>query len=199
MKYQEIKELFRKHEDSYPKTHLTAYVTFSSFGPENDKTYPWESRTYVISSDNKAFQAGMGGYSIFGSCLDGTDRCLRLDGLMTEERGGRDGWVVEDCCIVGYLLIEARDMCIPTPQMLYTLDEAQDQMLARMADYAQIDPLTLKASYTEKGCRIVEDQYSAEKYNAWAGTGAEGELWEIKPVCIYDALHIEFDHERRSE
>lgn len=113
MKYQELKELFCQHECTCPSTHLTAYITFSSFGPENNKDYPWESRTYVVSSDNKAFQPNMGGYSIFGSCLDGGDRCIRLENYMADERGGKSGWIVEDCCIVGYLLVEASDMRIP--------------------------------------------------------------------------------------
>ena len=48
-------------------------------------------RTYAISSDNKAFQSGMGGYSIYGRSLDGADPCLRMEGLMAAERGGKDG------------------------------------------------------------------------------------------------------------
>lgn len=55
MNYHELKELFLSHESSSPDTHLTGYITFSSFGPDNHKTYKWESRTYVVSSDNKAF------------------------------------------------------------------------------------------------------------------------------------------------
>lgn len=199
MKYQELKKLFYTHESSCPKTHLTAYLTFSSFGPENDKVYPWESRTYVISSDNKAFQAGMGGYSIFGGCLDGTDRCLRLDGLMADEHGGKVGWVVEDCCVVGYLLIDASETSISTPKMFYSIDEARDEMLSHVAAVIKIDPETLKVDYTKGECRVDSDDFLVEKFNAWVGLSDDGELWEIKPVCIYDALHIEFGHGRRAE
>lgn len=107
MNYQELKSLFCKHESSAPNIHLTAYITFSSFGPENTKEYPWEARTYVVSSDNKAFQPNMGGYPIFENFLDSTDRCIRLESYIKEERGGADGWVVEECCIIGYLLLPA--------------------------------------------------------------------------------------------
>ena len=36
--------------------------------------YPLESRSYVVSSDNKAYRSCMGGYSIFAHNLDGSDR-----------------------------------------------------------------------------------------------------------------------------
>lgn len=194
MEYKELKKLFSDYESSCPKDHLTGYITFSSFGPENHNDYNWESRTYSISSDNKAFQPNMGGYSIFGSCLDGTDCCLRLERFMVEEHGGKGGWVVEDCCVVGYLLIESADMSISTPQMFYSADEARDKMLSLMADYAEIDVELLKADYARSNSRLVTDHYSAEKFNAWAGIGAEGKLWEIKPVYIHNMLDIRFDH-----
>ena len=57
-----------------------------------------------ISSDNKAFWPNMGGYSIFGYCLDGTDQGVRLDYYMAEERD-INGWKVEDC----YILEQMRD------------------------------------------------------------------------------------------
>lgn len=59
-----------------------------------------DARSYVISNDNKAFIDGMGGYSIFGSSLDGLDTCVRLDCYMKDERGGKEGWKVEYCYFV---------------------------------------------------------------------------------------------------
>lgn len=55
--------------------------------------YSLESRSYVINSGNKYFISGMEGNSIFGSNLDGTDKCVRLDHI---------GWEVDYC----YLLKE---------------------------------------------------------------------------------------------
>ena len=43
----------------------------------------------------------MGGYSIYGSCLDGTDPCIRLEGYMR----GENAWKIEKC----YMLKEAYD------------------------------------------------------------------------------------------
>ena len=98
MKYSELKNLFREHESTEPKTHLTAHIVFTT--GSFTKEYPVEARTYVVSSYNKAFRPNMGGYSIFGNSLDGQDMYVRLEGHMRAERGGEDGWVVEDCYLV---------------------------------------------------------------------------------------------------
>jgi hypothetical protein len=93
MTYKELKHFFRVAERNLQ--HLTGYIVFSpaSFTQE----YSLESRTYVVSSDNKAFQPRMGGYSIFASCLDGTDPYVRLEQYMSTECGGSDGWQIERC------------------------------------------------------------------------------------------------------
>lgn len=103
MSYQEMTKRFREAENNR-KEHLTGYVVFTE--DSFDKPYSEESRTYVISSNNKAFQSGMGGYSIYASCLDGTDPCLRLDGYMSAEHGGENGWKIEKC----YMKENSREM-----------------------------------------------------------------------------------------
>ena len=102
MTYPELRSQFYKAEEE--GKHISGYVVFSqdSFNAPYSET----SRTYVISSDNKAFQAGMGGYSIYGYCLDGTDPCVRLDRYMAAEHGGADGWKIERC----YMKSDARQM-----------------------------------------------------------------------------------------
>lgn len=97
MIYPELKALFQELKRTSPKEDLTAHIVFTedSFG----KPYPLISRTYAVSSDNKAFWPGMGGYSIFGSCLDGTDQGVRLEWYMAGE-GVADGWKVQDCYVL---------------------------------------------------------------------------------------------------
>lgn len=97
--YSELADRFRNAE-SEGKKHLTGYIVFSQ--ESFNKPYDERSRTYAVSSDNKAFQAGMGGYSIFGSCLDGTDPCVRLDGYMF----GENAWKIEKC----YMMEPSREM-----------------------------------------------------------------------------------------
>ena len=103
MTYQEMKSRFREAEKEHGK-HLTGYIVFSQ--DSYSKQYSLEARTYVISSDNKAFQPNMGGYSIYATALDGTDKGVRLEQYMADERGGKDGWKVERC----YMKEDTREM-----------------------------------------------------------------------------------------
>lgn len=103
MSYGELKDRFRTAERE-GKGHLTGYIVFAQ--ESFRKPYPPESRTYVLSSDNKAFQPNMGGYSIYASALDGSDDGVRLEQYMAEERGGTDGWKVEKC----YIKEDSREM-----------------------------------------------------------------------------------------
>ena len=48
----------------------------------------------------------MGGYSVYASCLDGSDPCVRLDGYMSAEHGGENGWKIEKC----YMKENSREM-----------------------------------------------------------------------------------------
>jgi hypothetical protein len=75
--------------------HIVVVFTADSF----DEEYSEESRSYIVSSNNKAFLDGMIGYSIYASCLDGTDPCVRLEAYMRDEYGGEGCWKVEYCYI----------------------------------------------------------------------------------------------------
>lgn len=92
MSYAELTTLFRSVNNK-KLDPIVGYVVFTA--DSFDKPYNEESRTYAISSNNKAFQSGMGGYSIYASCLDGTDPCLRLEGYMR----GENAWKIEKCYI----------------------------------------------------------------------------------------------------
>ena len=103
MNYSELKQVFRELKATSPRDDLTAHIIFTE--DSFKKPYSLLSRTYRISSDNKAFWPNMGGYSIFGYCLDkATDQGVRLDYYMAEERD-ITGWKVEDC----YILEQMRD------------------------------------------------------------------------------------------
>lgn len=97
MTYSELKQIFRNLKRNSPKEDLTAHIIFTE--DSFDKPYSLLSRTYSVNSDNKAFLPNMGGYSIFASCLDGTDQHVRLEWYMAEE-GNAGGWKVQTCYIV---------------------------------------------------------------------------------------------------
>ena len=94
MTYGEMVSKFREAERS-GSGHLMGYIVFTE--DSFDKPYPVEARTYAVSSNNKAFQPNMGGYSIYASSLDGSDPMVRLEGYMRSEKGGEDGWKIERC------------------------------------------------------------------------------------------------------
>ena len=103
MHYSELKQIFRELKATSSRENLTAHIIFAE--DSFVKKYPLLSRTYRVSSDNKAFWPNMGGYSIFACCLDKTsDQGVRLDWYM-EEEGNSGGWEVEDC----YILERMRD------------------------------------------------------------------------------------------
>lgn len=93
--YSQMTKAFREAESKDDGMHTEGYIIFSQ--DSFDTEYPLEARTYAVSSNNKAFQAGMGGYSIYGSSLDGSDPIVRLDAYMADEKGGKDGWKIERC------------------------------------------------------------------------------------------------------
>lgn len=96
MTYSELKSVFRESE--LKGEHLTAHIIFTE--DTFDKPYTEFERTYVVNSNNKAFQPNMGGYSIYAGSLDGVDRCVRLERYMADEHGGKNGWKIEKCYLV---------------------------------------------------------------------------------------------------
>ena len=106
MTYRTMKNYFCTAERA--GQHLTGYIVFSpaSFNQE----YCEESRTYIVSSDNKAFRPNMGGYSIFASAKDGSDPMVRIEQYMSAERGGPDGWQIERCYMMSDELERARSL-----------------------------------------------------------------------------------------
>lgn len=98
MTYNEMKKYLREFNKTHDFTteSINGYVviTQDSFNAE----YTEEERTYEVSSDNKAFIPNMLGYSIYGNCLDGKDRGVRMDNYLEEEHNG-GGWKVERCYI----------------------------------------------------------------------------------------------------
>lgn len=105
MTYQKMRAYFRAAERQ--NQHLTGYIVFSPASFEQE--YPLESRTYEVSSDNKAYQPNMRGYSIFAASLDGSDPYVRLEQYMSSELGGADGWQIERCYMTPDELARAKE------------------------------------------------------------------------------------------
>ena len=96
--YAELVAAFREHERSGKGGHLNGAIVFTE--DSFTKPYDLDARTYLVSSDNKAFKPNMGGYSIYASSKDGSDRMVRLEAYMAAEYGGKDGWKVDYCYLI---------------------------------------------------------------------------------------------------
>ena len=96
MTYKKMKKLFKASEEN--GEHINGVIVFTA--DSWDRMYPLESRSYLVSSDNKAFKSNMSGYSIFGTALDLSDCNVRLEAYMRDEKGGKDGWKVDYCYLV---------------------------------------------------------------------------------------------------
>lgn len=102
--YEQMKSLFRTAERAHQ--HLTGYIVFS---PDSfQKVYSPESRTYAVSSENKAYEPHRAGYSIYASAIDGSDSNVRIEKYMAAEQGGKDGWKVERCYMMADEMERAR-------------------------------------------------------------------------------------------
>lgn len=95
MTYPELRDLFVEHNKTQLAKPMSAYIVFADSNWP-DRHYPLRSRTYEVSSDNKAFRSRCCSISLFGSCLDGTDQMVRLDCYM-KDFGNKGGWVVDHC------------------------------------------------------------------------------------------------------
>lgn len=199
MEYKELHKIFCEHERSMPEGHLTAYITFSSDSFGADTNYSEWERTYIVSSNNKAFQPGKGGYSIFGSCLDGkSDPCLRLDRYMAEEHGGENGWIVEDCCLVGWMVstFQAwRDYPeeLKEQQLYYSHTGALDAMMQKLCEKGGLDMNAMKFKYSIQQGRIRDDDYWLDGRHAILYNDTPNKWsWDIRIVRIYGLLKIVF-------
>ena len=94
--YAELTRRFREAERN-GDAHLEGRIVFTQ--DSFTEQYSEAARTYVVSSNNKAFIPNMGGYSIYASSLDGSDPMIRLDRYMQAEHGGENGWKIERCCM----------------------------------------------------------------------------------------------------
>lgn len=94
-KYVEFRDLC--YEANSKGEEIIAHITFTEDSFLD--YYTDEQRTYVVSSNNKLFKGDSNGFSFYGSCLDGSDRGIRLDMYMRDIYGGENGWAIEKIAI----------------------------------------------------------------------------------------------------
>lgn len=149
MKYNElVTEFCRANEEG--KT-IEGYIVFS---PDSfEKPYPLQSRTYLLSSDNKAFKNGMTSNSIFGSALDGSDNGVRLD-LYMKDASVPDGWDIEDCGLMSYQVFETYDRSTTSKGTFPTHSMAYQAMMSLIKSAFGDSEDDIKKRIEEKTCGV---------------------------------------------
>lgn len=93
LSYKEFKNIMMKyHSTNAPDIEGVIVFSEDSF----DEQCSLDGRSYSVSSSNKIF-GNYGGYSLFGSALDGSDNNVRLEEYMQDEHGGVNGWKIDYC------------------------------------------------------------------------------------------------------
>lgn len=189
MEYKELAQIFADHEATEPKYHLDGYITFSDFGAYEDPAYTLLDRTYIVSSDNKAYRPNRLGFSIFGSCLNGHDDCVRLEKYMQQP----NGWVPGECCLLFYHLQCVNERDILQPEIYPTLRQAQEAMLRALCERGRLEYDEVLRHYNNYMGHIDEerDGFSADRNSAWLNIGCTGNWdWNIQPIRVYELQHI---------
>lgn len=192
MTYQELKRIFVAHEATDPSYHLTGIIQFSNIG---DTLFHKRERSYFISSNNKAFRPDMNGYSIFGSCLDGTDNNVRLDAYMADEHGSANGWKVETCCIVVYILNFVKEQSFSLPEFFYDADTAHRAMVQQLCKITDADPEELEQCFNADELACEDDDFGLTARSAWTTKFGENYEWRIFEANISNVTDIVCDPE----
>ena len=92
--FSELCDMMYEHNDGNNKEPLKAVIVFKQ--ESFSKPYSERSRSYAVCSETKYFKSNMGGNSLFGNCLDGSENGVRLDWYMRAEE---KPWLVDYCYI----------------------------------------------------------------------------------------------------
>ena len=197
MTYQQLKGIFCDHEYGNPTSHLTGHVIFSHFGPDCGTPCDEARRTYLIRSSNEAFLPRSKSNSIYGYCLGdykskGNHLALLSD-CMEDEDGGENGWGIEDCCLLGYLLTGSAGRTSFPPQLHYAYWDALTAMLQGLADIHGVDMPDLKQKLVANGFRYEQDTFGIYADHAWLENPDGLCLWNVHRVQIFSptAIHID--------
>lgn len=156
LSYRELFSKFREAEQN--GKHISGFIVFTE--DSFDKPYPLEARTYAVSSNNKAFQPNMGGYSIYGSSLDGADVCVRLDNYLEAERGEKDGWRIEKC----YTQEDSKEMADIIAGKFFVCAAPSDSDIFEGLSDKQMQKYMKLFRYPEQFFRI-DNEIKAVKFN----------------------------------
>lgn len=157
---------------------VEAFVTFTAASLGFDEKEAELTRTFIFTSQEKAFNPDADDYSIFGDSLDCSSKSIRLESHMKDEKGGPDGWDIQNCGIVKYMLTSVydRNMCV----MGYydTEEEASHAMWKDMAETVGCKPDELAAYIDAHG-----NDCSFDTSSAWLNKDGDSD-WNVIPIFM---------------
>lgn len=187
MEYRDLEQIFCKHEATRPKVHLDGLITFADSVGFDDVPYTQVNRTYLVSSNNKAYQLGRLGNSIFGTSLCGKVPGVRLDAYMRRP----NGWVPGECCLLFYQLLGVNERDLLEPELYPTHRQAQEAMIEALCSRGNLEFSEVLAAYLKNSGHVEGDQFEASKDSAWLNACPTGNWdWVIQPLRIYDITNI---------
>lgn len=187
MKYQELERIFRAHEADRPKYHLDGLITFSDLGTYEDPSNTQRDRTYIVSSNNKAYKPNSLGYSIFGTCLNGTDTGVRLESYMR----GPVGWIPGECCLIYYQLLGVNERDILPPELYSSHRQAVEAMLDSLCAHGKLEQAEVLAAYDAGRGHVEDSDFEADNDSAWLNADPSGNWdWKIQPIYVFDVVNI---------
>ena len=104
--FKELCDIMFDHNTNKKGCPLKAVIVFTQ--ESFNKEYSELSRSYSVSSESKYFMPNMGGNSLFGNCLDGSESGVRLDWYIY----GDKPWRVEYCYLVNDWKFKTREELI---------------------------------------------------------------------------------------
>ena len=179
MNYQELEHIFRAHEANRPMYHLDGLITFSDLGTYKDPRYSWCDRTYIVSSDNKAYKPSCLGYSIFGSCLNGKDTGVRLETYMR----GPARWIPGECCLMYYQLQCLNERNILPSRIFPSRRQAIDAMMGDLCNHGELEYADVLSAFDRDGGPAEDNDFGVSRDSAWLNADFTSNWdWKIQPI-----------------
>lgn len=187
MNYQELERIFRTHEADRPKYHLDGLIVFSSLGMFEKAEFTQLDRTFLVSSNNKAYLPGSPGCSIFGSSLTEHDLRVRLERYMREPHA----WIPGECGLIYYQLQCVNERNVLPSRIFPSRHQAIDAMMDDLCNHGELEYADVLSAFDRDGGSLEDNDFGVSRDSAWLNAGSTGNWdWTIQPIYVFDVTNI---------
>lgn len=187
MNYQELEHIFRAHEADRPKYHLDGLIVFSGLGLFEKPEFTQLDRTFLVSSNNKAYLPGSLGYSIFGSSLTEHDLRVRLERYMREPHA----WIPGECGLIYYQLQCVNERNVLPSRIFPSRHQAIDAMMDDLCNHGELEYADVLSAFDRDGGPVEDNDFGISRDSAWLNADCTGNWdWKIQPIYVFDVANI---------